>query len=81
MDWGICQLTSLNIAMKALADQIEILKERFDYAVRQRDRYEELYYASIEDCADKKRELDLAMEEKRRLTRMKLGERVIESEL
>lgn len=64
---------NIDITERSLNDTIEILKEKFDYSIRRRERLEQELLAAYEDCAQKKREIDLAMEEKRKLTRMKLA--------
>ena len=53
-------------------ENIEILKELVDYAVRHVEMYEDARQRAMELAAAAKRDLDRAMEEKRRFTRMKL---------
>lgn len=53
-------------------ENIEILKELLDYAVRYVEMCEDARQRAMELAAAAKRDLDRAMEEKRRFTRMKL---------
>lgn len=80
LSWLISENNTIDISEKLLNNEIEILREKFEFSVERRDRIRkerarltEEEFAADEDCAQKKRELDLAMEEKRRLTRMKLA--------
>jgi hypothetical protein len=53
-------------------ENIEILKELVDYAVRYVEMCEDARQRAMELATAAKRDLDRAMEEKRRFTRMKL---------
>jgi hypothetical protein len=53
-------------------ENIEILKELLDYAVRYVEMCEDARQRAMELASAAKRDLDRAMEEKRRFTRMKL---------
>ena len=53
-------------------ENIKILKELLDYAVRYVERCEDARQRAMELATAAKRDLDRAMEEKRRFTRMKL---------
>jgi hypothetical protein len=53
-------------------ENIEILKELLDYAVRYVEMCEDARQRAMELATAAKRDLDRAMEEKRRFTRMKL---------
>jgi hypothetical protein len=53
-------------------ENIEILKELLDYAVKYVEMCEEARQRAMELATAAKRDLDRAMEEKRRFTRMKL---------
>jgi hypothetical protein len=53
-------------------ENIEILKELLDYAVRYVEMCEDARQRAMELANAAKRDLDRAMEEKRRFTRMKL---------
>lgn len=53
-------------------ENIKILKELLDYAVRHVEMYEDARQRAIELATAAKRDLDRAMEEKRRFMRMKL---------
>jgi hypothetical protein len=54
-------------------ENIEILKELLDYAVRYVEMCEDARQRAMELATAAKRDLDRAMEEKRRFTRMKLS--------
>ena len=53
-------------------ENIEILKEELDFAARHVERCRDALERAIELATAAKRDLDRAMEEKRRFTRMKL---------
>lgn len=53
-------------------ENIEILKEELDFAARHVERYQDALERAIELANAAKRDLDRAMEEKRRFTRIKL---------
>jgi hypothetical protein len=53
-------------------ENIEILKEELDYAARHVERCQDALERAIELATAAKRDLDRAMEVKRRFTRMKL---------
>ena len=53
-------------------ENIEILKEELDFAARHVERCQDALERAIELATAAKRDLDRAMEEKRRFTRMKL---------
>ena len=57
---------------KLLNENIEILKELLDYAARYVEMCEDARQRAMELATAAKRDLDRAMEEKRRFTRMKL---------
>ncbi|MDQ3852157.1 MAG: hypothetical protein M3299_04915 [Thermoproteota archaeon] len=53
-------------------ENIEILKEELDFAARHVERCKDALERAIELATAAKRDLDRAMEQKRRFTRMKL---------
>ena len=53
-------------------ENIEILKEELDFAARHVERCQDALERAIELANAAKRDLDIAMEEKRRFTRIKL---------
>lgn len=66
-------MTSLNIESKTLKQHIEIIEDKFYYANREVERIEQQLQAAIENRAMYKRELDLAKEQERSLTRKRLS--------
>ena len=61
-----------NMTEKLQNENIEILKQELDFAARHVERCQDAFERAVELANAAKRDLDRAMEEKRRFTRIKL---------